>query len=129
MHGILELLATNSLLLLFAVIGLGYLLGSIRLAGFQLGVVAVLFVGVFFSALDPRLTLPEHIYVIGLVLFVYAVGLQSGPGFFASFRKWGLPLNANLVLRQVGLVFFLSGGSGPAPGSGFCPPCAQAASP
>jgi putative transport protein len=50
----------------------------------------VLFVGIFFGALDHRLSLPEHIYVIGLVLFVYAIGLQSGHGFFASFRKRGL---------------------------------------
>lgn len=93
MHSLVTLLAENQLLLLFVTIGLGYLIGSVRVAGFQLGVVAVLFVGIFFGALDPRLELPEYIYVIGLVLFVYAIGLQSGAGFFASFRRRGLRVN------------------------------------
>ena len=44
------------------------------------------------------LGLPEYIYVIGLVLFVYAIGLQSGPGFFASFRRRGLRINGVVVL-------------------------------
>jgi hypothetical protein len=86
MRSLVTLLAENQLLLLFVIIGLGYLIGNIRIAGFQLGVVAVLFVGIFFGALDKRLGLPEFIYVIGLVLFVYAIGLQSGTGFFASFK-------------------------------------------
>ena len=94
MRSLVTLLAENQLLLLFVIIGLGYLIGNIRIAGFQLGVVAVLFVGIFFGALDKRLGLPEFIYVIGLVLFVYAIGLQSGTGFFASFKKRGLRVNA-----------------------------------
>ena len=96
----LDLLAGNPLLLLFTVIGLGYLIGSINIFGFKLGVAAVLFVGIFFGAIDSRLSLPEHIYIIGLVLFVYAIGLQSGHGFFASFRKRGLRFSiiAALVL-------------------------------
>jgi putative transport protein len=86
----IDLLAQNQLLLLFVVIGLGYLIGNINLFGFKLGVAAVLFVGIALGAIDSRLALPEYIYVIGLVLFVYAIGLQSGPSFFASFQKRGL---------------------------------------
>jgi putative transport protein len=97
----LDLLAGNPLLLLFTVIGLGYLIGNINVFGFKLGVAAVLFVGIFFGALDHRLSLPEHIYIIGLVLFVYAVGLQSGHGFFASFRKRGLRFSVVAVLILV----------------------------
>lgn len=85
----LDLLAQNPLLLLFTIIGLGYLLGNISIFGLKLGVAALLFVGMFFGALDHRLRLPDHIYIIGMVLFVYAIGLQSGHGFFASFRKRG----------------------------------------
>lgn len=85
-----DLLATHQHLLLFVIIGLGYFLGNIRIFGFSLGVAAVLFVGMAFRAFDPRLVLPEYIYIIGLVIFVYAIGLQAGPGFFASFRKRGL---------------------------------------
>jgi putative transport protein len=87
---VLDLLAQNPLLLLFTIIGLGYLFGNINIFGLKLGVAALLFVGMFFGALDHRLRLPEHIYIIGMVLFVYAIGLQSGHGFFASFRKRGL---------------------------------------
>lgn len=94
MQAIIDLLANNQLLLLFSVIGLGFLIGNLRLFGFSLGVTAVLFVGIAFSAIDPRLSLPEEIYLLGLVLFVYAIGLQSGPAFFASFKKRGLKINA-----------------------------------
>ncbi len=97
MRQMIDLLAGNPLLLLFTVIGLGYLAGSVKIAGFKLGVVAVLFVGIAVGALDPRLALPEHIHVLGLVLFVYAVGLNSGPGFFASFNKRGLRINLATV--------------------------------
>jgi putative transport protein len=93
MPGFLDLLAQNNLLLLFTIIGLGYLIGNISIFGFKLGVAALLFVGIAFSAIDPRLILPEHIYIIGLVLFVYAIGLQAGPGFFASFHKRGLRMS------------------------------------
>ena len=93
MHALLDLLAENQLLLLFTVIGIGYLVGHVKLFGFSFGVSAVLFVGIAFGSLDKRLGLPEYTYVIGLVLFVYAVGLQSGPSFFSSFQKRGLRTN------------------------------------
>ncbi|MGD1048276.1 MAG: TrkA C-terminal domain-containing protein [Candidatus Krumholzibacteriaceae bacterium] len=96
--GITNILAANPILLLFTVIGLGYLLGNVRIFGFNLGVAAVLFVGMAFGALDPRLALPDYIYVIGLVLFVYAIGIQSGPGFFASFRSRGLRINLLVIV-------------------------------
>ena len=98
MGAIVPLLAAHPLLLLFCVVGLGYLAGSARFLGFSLGVAAVLFVGLAFGALDPSLALPEHVHVLGLILFVYAVGLQSGPGFFASFNRRGLRLNLVAVV-------------------------------
>jgi putative transport protein len=97
-----DMLASNPILLLFSVIGLGYLLGNIRIFGFNLGVSAVLFIGMAFGALDERLALPDYIYVIGLVLFVYAIGLQSGTGFFSSFRKRGLRINLAALLILCG---------------------------
>jgi len=86
----IDVLAQNPLVLLFSVIGIGYLIGSLGLFGFRLGVAAVLFAGIAFGALDPRCALPETIYVIGLVLFVYSIGLQSGPSFFGSFQRRGM---------------------------------------
>ena len=77
----IRLLAESPLLLLFVVSALGFLVGRIRLGGFHLGVAAVLFVGLGVGALDPALTLPEFVTVFGLALFVYTVGLTSGPGY------------------------------------------------
>jgi putative transport protein len=97
MGSVIPFLAGNPLFLLFLIIGVGYVLGSIRVFGFSLGVSAVLFVGIAAGAVDPRLNLPEYVYLIGLVLFVYMIGLQSGPVFFASFRKRGLRINGLAV--------------------------------
>lgn len=97
MQSFIEFLAANPIFLLFFVIGGGYLLGHIKVFGFSLGVSAVLFVGIACGALDPRLALPDYIYIIGLILFVYTIGLQSGPVFFASFKKRGLRVNLLVV--------------------------------
>jgi putative transport protein len=123
---LLDLLAQNPLLLLFSIIGLGYLVGNIDFFGFKLGVAAVLFVGMLFGALDNRLSLPEHIYVIGLVLFVYAIGLQSGHGFFASFRKRGLRFSIiSFIILTIGAAAAIAvrkiiGLSGPSVAGLFC---------
>jgi putative transport protein len=108
---VLDLLAQNPLLLLFTIIGLGYLIGNINISGFKLGVAAVLFVGIFFGAIDRRLSLPEHIYILGMVLFVYSMGLQAGHGFFASFRKRGLRFSiiALLILGIGGAAAIIAG--------------------
>jgi len=101
--GIVEIFAANPILLLFTVIGLGYLLGNITILGFKLGVAAVLIVGIALGAIDERLSLPDHIYVIGIVLFVYAIGLQAGTGFFSSFNRRGLRINlAAIVIFSAG---------------------------
>lgn len=122
----LDLLAQNPLLLLFTIIGLGYLIGNINIAGFKLGVAAVLFVGIFFGAIDRRLSLPDHIYIIGVVLFVYSMGLQAGHGFFASFRKRGLRFSiiSALILGIGGVAAIIAGNimklSAPAIAGLFC---------
>ncbi|HTN82947.1 MAG TPA: TrkA C-terminal domain-containing protein [Sorangium sp.] len=86
----IRLLADSPLLLLFIVSAVGFLVGRVRIGGFHLGVAAVLFVGLGAGAVDPALQLPEFVTVFGLALFVYTVGLTSGPGFFASLRRRGL---------------------------------------
>lgn len=86
----INILEANPLLLLFLVAALGYWLGKIRYRGSSLGVAGVLFVGLFFGALDPDLTIPNHYLNLGLVLFVYTIGLSNGPGFFAKFRREGM---------------------------------------
>jgi AspT/YidE/YbjL antiporter-like protein len=87
---VIDLLLGNPLILLFTVIAIGYPLGRVRIAGVSLGVAAVLFTGLAVGALHPDMKLPELVYQLGLVLFVYTVGLSNGSGFFASFRRRGV---------------------------------------
>ncbi len=82
----IQLLIDNPLLLLFVVAAIGYPLGRINIGGSSLGVAAVLFVGLIIGLLHPDLKLPEIVYQIGLVVFVYAIGLSSGTGFSLSWR-------------------------------------------
>src|SRR5512147_2449362 len=109
MDSLRQVLIANPLLLLFLVCAIGYPLGQFRVAGASLGVGAVLFVGLAIGSLDPALKLPEIIYLLGLVLFVYTVGLSSGASFFASLRGRGLRLNALVLCALViaGLVVAL----------------------
>jgi putative transport protein len=86
----LELLAQNPILLLFVVAAIGYPLGRINIAGISLGVAAVLFAGLGIGSLSSEIKLPEVIYQFGLVMFVYTIGLSSGPGFFAALKRRGL---------------------------------------
>ncbi|MFO7539957.1 MAG: TrkA C-terminal domain-containing protein [Chloroflexota bacterium] len=85
----IAILQSNSLLLLFLVAALGYAIGQVRLLGSRMGVAAVLFVGLAFGALDPSLQIPDPFLNLGLVLFVYTIGLSNGAGFFATFRGKG----------------------------------------
>ena len=85
---------TLLVLALTAVAGLG--LGRLRLFGTSLGVAGVLFAGLILGHFGFKLDdhLSEFIREFGLILFVYTIGVQVGPGFFASLRKAGLKLNA-----------------------------------
>lgn len=85
-----RLLVENPLLLLFIVSAVGYAIGRIKIKGSSLGVAAVLFVGLAAGSLDANLALPDVVFLLGLIIFVYTIGLSSGPGFFASFRRKGL---------------------------------------
>ena len=104
-----DLLAESSLLLVFVVAAVGVVVGKIRVGGFSLGISAVLFVGLAFSALDARLVLPEFVFMFGLALFVYMVGLASGPGFVAALRREGLRDNL-LALAVIGVAFVVAVG-------------------
>ncbi len=88
MHSfIVTALAENPILTLFVVIGLGYLLGEISFFGFRFGIVGVLFVGLAVGSLGASITVPEVISTLGLILFIYTIGIQSGPEFFKSLRR------------------------------------------
>ena len=93
----IALLVENPLLLLFVVAGIGYPIGQIRVFGVRLGIGAVLFVGLAVGSLHPDLKLPDIVYLLGLVLFVYTIGISSGPSFFESLRGPGLRDNATVA--------------------------------
>lgn len=95
------------LLALFLVAAVGYLVGRVQVRGVSLGVAAVLFVGLAVSALFPTLSIPEIVPQLGLVIFLYAIGIASGPGFFASFRRRGLR-DAALTVLIIGVAALLA---------------------
>lgn len=97
--------------LLYAlVIAVGVLLGKVKFGGISLGVTFVLFAGIVAGHVG--MTGPTNILTFiqdfGLILFVFMIGLQVGPGFFESFRKGGVTLNAlstATVLLNVAVMF------------------------
>jgi putative transport protein len=108
---IAHFLRERPLLLLFGVAALGYLTGRLRVLGFSLGVAAVLFAGVLVGWALPGVVLPDFVPELGLVLFVYTVGLASGPGFFASLRLRGVRDNL-LALGVLVLAWLVAMASG-----------------
>ena len=83
------------MLLYSLVISIGVLLGKVKIGGVSLGVTFVLFAGILaghigFTAPTSILSFAQD---FGLILFVFCIGLQVGPGFFESFRKGGVTLN------------------------------------
>src|SRR5664279_180273 len=92
LHGFANLAADNPLLLLFTLVALGSVLGTIRWRGFSLGPAAVLFVALAFSAYDERLKLPLTVGQLGLALFAYTIGVAAGPSFFGTLRSGGRSL-------------------------------------
>ena len=96
------------MLLYSIVIALGIYLGKIKIGGISLGVTFVLFVGILaghikFTGPIPVLTFVQD---FGLILFVFMIGLQVGPGFFESFGKGGLKLNIlSTVARRTRQIF------------------------
>lgn len=83
----------NPVLVLFAVIALGYPIGRVRIGPVSLGVAGVLFAGLGAGALIPGIKPPEALHVLGLSLFVYAIGLSSGPSFVTALRSGGVKAN------------------------------------
>lgn len=112
-----ESLASTIVLYSF-VIAIGVYLGKLKICGVSLGVTFVLFVGIimghFGYIVDHEVL--HFIREFGLILFIFSIGLQVGPGFFSSFKKGGMKLNGLAVLGIVlnvaivlGIYFFEGG--------------------
>lgn len=98
----------QAMVVISLVAGLGIALGSLKVRGVGLGVAGVLFSGLLFGHFGVRINheVADFVREFGLILFVYTIGIQVGPGFFASLKRNGAPLNgmaAGIVL--LGAVF------------------------
>jgi putative transport protein len=114
-------LLAEQMLVLFLVLAIGSWIGQIKVKGISLGAAGVLFVGLVFGHFG--LTTPKPLMDFGLLLFVYAVGLQAGMRFFRMFRRNGMQfivigvgtvlagaITVGLVAKQAGLSFDLATG-------------------
>ena len=101
------------------VIAVGLCLGKLKVKGVSLGVTFVLFVGIIMGAngyeVDTHVL--KFVREFGLILFIFAIGLQVGPGFFSSFREGGVRLNI-LAVSAIALnviivliIYFIEGGN------------------
>lgn len=107
----------STLMLLSFVIAAGIFIGKVKIAGVSLGVTFVLFVGIlmghFGYTVNPEVL--KFVREFGLILFIFAIGLQVGPAFFSSFKEGGIKLNMlavagillNVVITMV--IYFLDG--------------------
>ena len=97
-HSVIQAVVVVSL-----ITAMGLVLGKVKILGISLGVTFVFFIGILAGhlglSIDPQML--NYAESFGLILFVYALGLQVGPGFFGSFRKGGITLN----LLATGVVF------------------------
>ncbi|MDE7111394.1 MAG: putative transporter [Muribaculaceae bacterium] len=102
----------STLVLYSFVIAVGIYLGKLKFGGISLGVTFVLFVGILMGHLGYVVN-PEVLKFVrefGLILFIFAIGLQVGPAFFSSFKEGGIRLNllaVLIVLLDVGIVIAL----------------------
>lgn len=85
----------HSIILVALTIAFGLFLSRVKIAGISLGVTWILFVGIVASHFGLVLDHETSHFVkeFGLILFIYSIGMQVGPGFFSSFRKGGVTLN------------------------------------
>ncbi|MEG0796556.1 MAG: TrkA C-terminal domain-containing protein [Odoribacter sp.] len=82
-----ESLLQSSYFALFLIVALGFILGKINFRGISLDVSAVIFIALLFGHFG--VVIPKELGNFGLVLFIFTIGIQSGPGFFGSFKSKG----------------------------------------
>ncbi len=97
----LQQLIQHPVAMLFAIVAVGSGLGRLRLLRMSLGSSGVLFAGLLFGHFGVRL--PIDIQELGIILFVYAIGLQAGPRFFNQFRQRGI------LFAKIGIIVVVGG--------------------
>jgi putative transport protein len=111
----------HTILIYCVVIALGVILGKLKIFGISLGITFVLFVGIAMGhfGFSANHQVIDFVKDFGLILFVFSIGLQVGPGFFSSFRKGGVSLNLMaLIIVLLGgfitlMIHFITGMSLP----------------
>lgn len=100
-------LFSYSYFVLFLIILIGFIIGRIKIKGISLDVSAVIFVALFFGHYG--IVVPIDFQYIGLVLFIFTIGIQAGPSFFESFKRNGRELAtlATLLIFVAGSITFL----------------------
>ena len=94
---------------LFLIIALGFILGSIKVKGISLDVSAVIFIALLFGHYG--IVIPPDIQNFGMILFIFTIGIQAGPGFMNSFKSKGLDLailTTILIITAGGITYLLS---------------------
>src|SRR5689334_989642 len=110
-----NIIGSQPILAIFLAIGVGYLVGQINIFGFSLGVGAVLFVGLAIGGIAPKASITGPISLIGLIMFLYGIGILYGKEFFEGVtgtagRKYNLlalvaVLTGLLVALGIGQIF------------------------
>lgn len=103
-------LLNSAYFVLFLIVALGFMLGRIKVRGVSLDVSAVIFIALLFGHFG--VSIPKELGNFGLVLFIFTIGIQAGPGFFDSFRSKGktlilitLLIIASASLTAIGLKY------------------------
>jgi putative transport protein len=104
-----NLLASQPILALFLAVAVGYVVGQINIFGFSLGVGAVLFVGLALGGIAPKAHISGPIGLIGLVMFLYGIGILYGRQFFEGLSGPGRRYNVLAVVAVVASLFVALG--------------------
>jgi len=89
-------LLSHSYFSVFLIIAIGILFGRIKFGGISLDISAVIFVALVFGHFG--VIIPKEFQTLGLILFIYSIGIQAGPGFFGSFKSNGLKMSLLAVI-------------------------------
>jgi putative transport protein len=104
-----EIIGSQPILTAFLAIGLGYLVGQISIAGFSLGVGAVLFVGLAIGAFAPKAQITGPIGLTGLIMFLYGIGILYGRQFFEGMIGVGQKYNLLALVACIAGLFVALG--------------------
>src|ERR1700751_2919865 len=104
-----QILGTQPILTIFLAVGIGYLVGQIKIGTFSLGVGAVLFVGLAIGAFAPKAQITGPIGLTGLIMFLYGIGILYGRQFFAGMVGVGQKNNLLALIACIAGLFVALG--------------------